>query len=141
MKLIKKCSICGEPVKVDQWGNGKCKNCGWNQNLDCETFPDAINPPNFVSLNKAKKLYNNEKPFLPTYDEMLKLVERGLDLSFVYNKVRYQLDLHNSFTIWKVSTKEFKEYKDFKDFSENLTIENVLLKDVWHKIKSLRYEC
>ena len=141
MKSVKQCDVCGAEICVDRYGYGKCKNCGWINDDNCIEFPNSVNPPNFVSLNKAKELYKTNKPFLPTYNEMLLLVQRGLDLSFVYKKHRYQLDLHDKFTLWKVDTEEYQEYDNFEDLANNLKIDNVFVKNIWDKIKFLRYEC
>lgn len=141
MKIKKKCDVCNKDIFVDEWGNGRCKNCSWEQNADCLNYPNVTNPPNFVSLNRAKVLFKNNKPLLPTYKEMLHLVERGFDISFIYKKQKYQLDLHQTYTLWKVGTQEYIEYKDFHDLSRNLSINKILLKDIWQDVKSLKYEC
>ena len=60
---IEKCDVCGNIVRVDQWGNGKCSMCGWYQNKDCARFPKVANPPNFISLSKANDIIKRQKVF------------------------------------------------------------------------------
>ena len=140
MKIEKKCDVCNNIVYVDQWGNGKCSVCGWYQNKDCTKFPKVANPPNFISLNKAKRYYKNNKKFLPTYIEFLKLLDRGFDFTFKFLGKNYQVSVHDDYTIWEIDTENYQVFKNIKEF-KSAQIEGVLIKDNWDKVKYLRYDC
>ena len=140
MKIEKKCDVCNNFVHVDQWGNGKCPACGWYQNRDCVKFPKVANPPNFISLNKAKRYYRTGKKFLPTYIEFIKLIERGFDFTFKFLGKSYQVSVHDDYTIWEVDTENYQVFKNIKEF-KSAQIEGALIKENWEKIKCLRYDC
>lgn len=140
MKIEKKCDVCNSMVFVDKYGNGKCKTCGWWQDCEAEKYPNAINPPNFTSLNKAKKLWENKIVFTPSLNEILNLVVRGFDISFIYNKKRYQFDKHDNFTFWEMGTNNYTEFENIEDLVNNLKIDGSLLKDCWERIHHIRYE-
>lgn len=140
MKIEKKCSVCGNIVLIDNYGNGRCKNCNWLQDYEAIKYPNAINPPNFTSLNNAKELWKNHIKFYPSLNDILKLVARGFDISFVYKNKRYQLDKHDTFTCWEVNTNNYMEFKNIEDLLNNLKIDGDFLKDCWGKVHQLRYE-
>ena len=141
MKILKKCDVCKNDVCVDQWGNGKCKICGWYQNVDCLQYPKVTNPPNFISLNKARIKYKRGEKFFPTFKEFVKLVARGFDFSFVFKNKKYQISVHNDITLWEVDTQNFTVYKSISDFRNNLSIDGQLISTNWQNIKKLEYNC
>ena len=141
MKVVKKCDICKNNVYVDQWGNGKCKKCGWYQNADCLNFPKVANPPNFISLNKAKRRYKKGENFYPTFKEFINLVERGFDFSFAFKNKKYQILVHDDITLWEVDTENYVVYKSISDFKNNLSIDNQPISTNWQDIKKLEYNC
>ena len=141
MKIKKKCDVCQNEIIIDQWGNGKCKFCKWEQSQDCSDFPDVINPPNFISLNTAKKYYIENKKFYPTYDEAMELIERGLDFSFVYNNKRYLLEKNDVYSLYDNNYQNIAEYESFEALTKNLSINEVKLKEIWSSLKNFKYEC
>ena len=141
MEKIKNCDICGENTKIDNYGNGKCKNCGWNNDENAVTFPNSINPPNFTSLNEAKNNYKNKLKYKPTFDRIVDLVDRGFDIIIKYKKSLYQLSKHDDFTIWEVDTNNYKSYKSFDEFKSKANINDIPLKDLWKNIKFIKYDC
>ena len=140
MRIKKQCDVCRNEIMVDMWGNGKCKVCGWNQNEDSLNYPNAVNSPNFVSLNEAKQLYKNNKPFIPTFERFSSLINRGFDISFIYRKKRYQVDNHDEITLWEMGTENYVVFKDIQEFMNTAKINDKLVKDIWSKVKSIRYE-
>ena len=49
------CPVCGHSVMIDEIGNGdNCPHCGWVQNIGNIEYPDRVECPNLISLNKAK---------------------------------------------------------------------------------------
>lgn len=126
----KQCVVCGQTINIDDWGNGKCRHCGWCNSSHAIQYPNAINPPNFVSFNEAKERYKENKKFVPSYDRCMKLVDRGFDIVFRYQKKNYQLSKHDDYTIWETSTENYKNYKTIEDFCENIEIEGIKLKNI-----------
>ena len=142
MKFYQKnCDVCNNVIKIDAWGNGTCKKCGWNNDKYSSSYPNAINPPNFISLNQAKRYFKLGKSFLPTYPQFLNLVKRGFDFTFKFEGKKYQLSVHDDYTLWEIDTKNFVSYKTFAEFKSNFSIDGVAIKDNWDKIKSLQYDC
>ena len=141
MEKIKQCDVCGKDIKIDNYGNGKCKNCGWNNGENAVTFPNSINPPNFMSLNEAKNNYKNKLKYKPTFERIMELVDRGLDIVIKYKKSLYQLSKHEDYTIWEIDTKNYKSYKSLEKFKNNVQINNSFLKDLWKDIKFIKYDC
>lgn len=141
MKKEKKCQICGKNVLVDDYGNGFCKICKWHQSNDAYIYPNAINPPNFLSYNEAREYYMQNKKYTPNFDRILELIGRGLDIFFKYKNKKYQLSKHNDYTLWEVNTNKFEAFGDLNKLKENAKIDDILLKDLWKKIKYIRYDC
>ncbi len=56
-------------IDVDIYRQGKCPYCGWWNCFLNEENPDIIAMPNLISLNKAKQLYKENKPFEPNLYE------------------------------------------------------------------------
>ena len=124
MKVTKICDVCNLPIKVNKYGVGSCKNCGWNNDDNATKYPNAINPPNFVSLNEAKINYKNKIKYKPTFERIIELIDRGLD-----------------FTIWKIDTKIYQSYKNLEEFKNKVNIDNIPLKELWKNIKFIKYDC
>ena len=102
-----KCPVCGNLILVDKVGNGsKCLNCSWIKSSLNEEFPDRVICPNLISLNKAKALYIEKKPFI-----------RGKN---------YIVDL------FLVNTEKCNTFKSVNEFKEKAQIDNKLLKDIWN---------
>ncbi len=141
MEKVKHCDVCGEDVKIDSWGNGQCKNCGWNNDENALVYPNAINPPNFMSLNEARNNYKNKTKFKPTFDRVMELVDRGLDIVIKYKKILYQLSKHNDYTLWEVDTDNYIAYESLEEFKDNVKINNIFLKNLWKDIKFIKYDC
>ena len=137
VSMKKQCDVCGNLVSVDELGNGKCGHCGWFQNRDCLNFPKVANPPNFISLNKAKLYYKKGQNFLPTFNEFLSLIERGMEFSFVFNGKKYQIC---SDYIYEPGSDFCQNYSSLDDV-KNAKIGGKSLKNNWKNVKTLEYEC
>lgn len=140
MNNKKQCDVCGNDVLIDKWGNGKCKICGWHQSPDCLEYPNAINPPNFASFNEAKKLYKDGLSFSLSFDRLAELVDRGFDISFIYNKKRFLVDKHEEITLWQINSNNYSTYKNIISFMQDAKIDNLQLRDIWQSVKAVRYE-
>ena len=92
-------------------------------------------------MNKAKEILNNNEKFKPSFNDILKLVDRGLDISFIYKKKKYQLDKHDTITFWEVDTNNYEEFENIKETFDKLKIDDEFIKDVWDKVHHINYEC
>ena len=87
-----KCAVCGHMVMIDEIRNGdKCSNCGWVQNIDGLEFPDRVERPNLVSLNKARELYKEGKPFMPDLDDFIDGYNFYGEMEFTYQGKTYMV--------------------------------------------------
>ena len=130
---IKKCQVCGEDVKIDNYGNGKCKNCGWWQDENAILFPNAVNSPNFLSLNESKDYFIKKEKKIIYFQRVCELVDRGFDISFVYKNKRYQIDKHDNITLWEMGTKNFTTYENITKFKNTAKINNKMICDIGMK--------
>ena len=85
------CDVCGRPVAVDASGNAECGNCGWVQDEIHRNNPDSVIYPDLVSLNKARKLYKQGKPFKPDFDDFLEALYAYSEMEFKYGGVQYEV--------------------------------------------------
>lgn len=131
------CAVCDAPVMVDQWKQGTCQNCGWYQTEYQLEYPDRVIIPNMVTMNRARQLFKEGKPFKPTFEEFLMAWEDWGELEFHYKSQRYGLRTHNEevrFYEWNVkgSSQTFKTIEEFRDKAH---IDGILLKDLWDGVE------
>lgn len=132
------CAVCDAPVMVDQWKQGSCQNCGWYQTEYQPEYPDRVIVPNMVTLNRARQLFKEGKPFKPTFEEFLMAWEDWGELEFHHRSRRYGLISARDDTIhfyeWKVkgSVQIFETIQEFRDKAH---IGGILLKDLWDDVE------
>lgn len=136
-KYKTKCPVCKAKCLKDQYGNGECQNCGWKLDKYANKFKNRVIYPNLISLNKAKKLYSEGKPFEPDLDEFIEALYNYSEMQFKYKNIyyavgfvdngndEYKIELYNSQT--KITT----IFNNDKDFKENAKVDGKLLKDIW----------
>lgn len=137
-----KCAVCGHSIMVDEVGNGdNCINCGWVQNIGNLEFPDRVECPNLVSLNKARKLYKEGKPFTPDFDDFINGYNFYGEMEFTYNGITYGvMGVENvGVEFWGMNTDKYEIFKDIDEFKQKAQIDGKLLKDVWHNIKNANW--
>ena len=74
---------------------------------------------------------------MPSYNEFLNLIERGLEFGFVFNGKKYQI---SSDTLWQKGSNNCQSFSSMDDV-KNAKLEGKLLKNNWKNIKNLEYEC
>ena len=137
-RYSKKCEVCKKTIAVDIFKQGKCPHCGWWNCFLNEENPDNVAMPNLISLNKAKKLYSEGKPFEPDLGEFMKALHSYSEMQFKYNGVFYAVELvFNNKSKPKISfynskTKNTTFFTDDEDFLKNAKIDDKLLKDIWN---------
>lgn len=131
------CQVCGEGVKVDQFGQGKCQNCGWEQNADVSA--NVVQYPNLVSLVKAKKLYQEKKPFIPDFEDFIAALYMYSEMEFEYDNKKYYVTRHDKDKIEFGSGDEYYYFNGKNDFINNAKINIKKLKDIWSDVKNADY--
>lgn len=131
----KKCQVCERDIPESA---NYCECCGWVQHarpLDPDTqYWDH----NFVTLNKARRLYAMGKPIQPDFADFLKCMQVYAELEFYCRGKHYGL-LHTSddswhFYEWNVMDIGYQIYGAVEEFAQKANIEGVLLKDIWNEV-------
>lgn len=152
----KPCSICGKPLEVDQFDQGECKNCGWyNSPFDdaskfASKFPniylmqidntDIVIYPNMVSQNKAKRLYQEGKPFTPSLDDFMGMLYFYSEVEFRYSNKDCELSFtKDTRIIFGWSPESVTCFNGKEDFIQNAKIGDEYVRDIWDKVEDPRY--
>ena len=142
-KINKKiCDVCGTEVYVDSIGNGdECPNCSWVNCAYYEEFPDRVMNPNLISLNKAKKLYADGKPFLPDLDDFIGGLDFYGEMEFTYQGINYGVTRvqNDAVDLWIFNGGTVELFKDSEEFSDKAQINGKLLKDIWQEIENANW--
>lgn len=136
--LEKICAICGHKYMADIYDQGTCKFCGWNNSYRVNEFADKVIYPNLISLNKAKKLYRENRPFEPNLDDFVEALFFYSEVQFKYKNLYYEVVLasENDEEIIKMDDFNGGHLQTFKtkdDFTNNAKIDGKLLKDIWEE--------
>lgn len=140
-KFNKPCAVCGKDILVDQFGQGECPHCNWFNNFMGEENDDKVIFPNLVSFNKAKKLYNDGKPFKPSLSEFLEVLYFYSEMAFIYNDIEFCLfRTNNEYGIefcW--SANDSYLFANNEDFIKNAKIGDEYVRDIWDQVEDPRY--
>lgn len=141
-KYKQECPICNNATLIDQFGNGECEQCGWIlSELDCQRQNDVIYP-NLISLNKAKRLYTENKPLRPDLNDFLEGLYFYSEMEFGYKGLNCCLFLRNDphkkiEFCW--SPQNIYYFSDKEDFIKNAKIDGKYVRDIWNKVKNPKY--
>ena len=141
-KFATKCPVCGANGSKDQYGRGECDKCGWIFDPFVEEQKDNVIYPNLISLNKAKKLYSEGKPFEPDLGDFLEAFEFYGETGFEYNNLIFCLYRYGDNGIemgWGPKDDEVAYFKNKEDFVQNAKIGNEYVRDIWDKIENPCY--
>ncbi len=139
-KIIRKCQVCHKDVIVDLFGNGICLNCGWEQSYDGLDFPNIVRYPNKVSYNKAKRLYADGKPFIPSIEDFVGMYEFYSEVEFqIYNRNFGLVNYDGKMELYEFNIDNYQIFLNRDDFINNAIIEGELLKNIWYKVKKANY--
>lgn len=135
----KPCEVCKKIIDVDIYKQGECPFCGWHNCFLNEEHPNSVAMPNLISLNKAKQLYNEGKPFEPDLEEFIEALHAYGEMQFEYQGVHYAVELveHENgkikISLYNSQTKEVTIFNDDTEFINNAKVENKPIKDIWEK--------
>lgn len=137
-KYKTKCPVCEAKCLKDQYGNGECQNCGWRLDKFANKFKNRVIYPNLISLNKAKKLYSEGRPFEPNLDDFVEVLFFYSEVQFKYKNMYYEVILasENDEEIIKMNDfngKNLQTFKTKEDYINNAKIDGKLLKDIWEE--------
>lgn len=138
MVKTKLCAVCGEAFVPDGSGCGYCCNCGWYNDPMNEQNPDEVIPRNLIRLNRAKKLYSENKPFLPDiYDFVSAFMFYG-EMQFKLRGKYYGVVKGNNgddkdilMDWFEIDGETVQLFHGINDFIENAKVDNERLKDIW----------
>lgn len=136
--VLTNCDVCRQPILVDQYGNGQCKRCGWEQSEDCKEQHDKVLYPNRVSFDKAKRLYELGKEIKPDFDDFIGMFKCYAEVEFEYRGAVYGvswLDKEVYFFRCEPDT-TLGLYKTVDEFAHKASINGVLLRDIWDKVRN-----
>lgn len=131
-----KCSICGKLAFKDQYGNGECKNCGWQFSRDEEELEKTagISYPMLVTPTTAREQYKKGLPFKATFKEFINGLYYYSEMLFEYKNVMYEVFFGENDNIILCSKDMQNEYTSRADFEANANIDGILLKDLWNDV-------
>ena len=146
MKRIRFCAVCGAEYVTNGSVNGECENCGWYNNALGEKNSDIVIYPNLISLEKAKKLYAEKKPFVPSLDDFLGGFRMYGEMRFKYknfecnlfrsnNEGGIEFDYRNAENGF-LATVFFDSGAEFK---EKAQIDGECVQDIWAEVFDANY--
>ena len=137
-----KCPVCSHSVMIDEIGNGNnCPRCGWVQNIGNLEFPDRVECPNLISLNKARKLYKEGKPFTPDFEDFIGGYNFYGEMEFTYNGITYGLmGIENEgVEFWGINTDIYQMFKNIEEFAEKAKVDGKPIKDIWNEVENANW--
>lgn len=138
--IEKKCVICGNSVLTDMYGQGRCFHCNWYNDVMDEENENEVIFPNLVSLNKAKRLYQEGKPFSPDLNDFMEMLYFYSEVEFWYKGLNCCVTLKEDSKIefgWSPDNVYYFADKD--DFIKNAKIGNEYIQDIWDKVENPKY--
>ena len=138
--IEKKCVICGNSVLTDIYGQGRCFHCNWYNDVMDEENENEVVFPNLVSLNKAKRLYQEGKPFSPDLNDFMEMLYFYSEVEFWYKGLNCCVTLKEDSKIefgWSPDNVYYFADKD--DFIKNAKIGNEYIQDIWDKVENPKY--
>ncbi len=132
------CYVCENVCMTDDYGNGICKICGWQQQRDALKIADRVQYPNLVSLNKARQLFKEGKKIEPSFDDFIEGLKMYSEMSFEYNNKQWIVFLQDDHILMTSENKDFT-FDSYNDFKNNAKIDEIFLKDIWEKVKNPDY--
>lgn len=138
---LKACDVCGKIVAIDQFGFGKCENCGWIQDPNLIEMPDKVMYPNRISLNKARFLYKQGKKLEPDIDDFIAGLMMYSEMEFWYNNKNYGVcHANNQIEFFEDKNESsLQVYANTSEFREKANIDGKLLKDIWKDVVKADY--
>ena len=137
-----KCPVCSHVIFVDSGGKEvTCKDYEWDHSKIHDEFPDRVMCPNLISLNKARKLYKEGKPFIPNFEDFIDGYNFYGEMEFTYNGITYGLmGIENEgVEFWGMNTDTYEMFNDIEEFAEKAQINGKFVKDIWCDVENANW--
>ena len=108
--------------------------------LNCWALVEKL--PNLTSLNKAKRLYQDGKPFTPDLDDFLEMLYFYNEVEFWYkglNCCLFLTDNPQGKIDFGWSPENGYYFSDKEDFIQNAKIGDEYVRDIWDKVENPEY--
>lgn len=140
-KFKTKCPVCETNTFKDKYGHGECENCGWYIDNLRKKHKNSVIYPNLISLNKARKLYKEGRPFTPDFDDFITGYNFYGEMEFTYKGITYGLMGAENVGVefWGMNTDKYEIYKDIEEFEQKAQINGKLVKDIWHEVENVNW--
>lgn len=146
MKRKRFCAVCGTEYEASGPINGECEKCGWYNNSLGEKNSNTVIYPNLISLGKAKKLYAEKKPFIPSLDDFLDGFNMYGEMQFKYKNFECNLFRANNeggieFDYCDTNNGRSAAvfFTDGAEFKENAKIDGKYVRDIWGDVFDANY--
>ncbi len=141
-KFEKICPACQNKTLVDKYGNGECECCGWVLWVDDSRCLNEVVYPNLISLNKAKRLYKENKSLRPDLNDFLEGLYIYSEMEFWYKGLNCCLFLRGNEDKeiefgW--SPQNVYYFLDKEDFIKNAKIDGEYVRDIWSEVENPKY--
>ena len=134
-----RCPVCEKIVFVNQYYGGKCDNCTWFVDKNGSKFPDSVEYPNMISLNKARKLYQEGKPFKPSFEDFIEAFKIYGEMSFYYKEKEAFVCFEDHGNVYFTWDNKTNIYLNTDDFHKNARLDNKLLSEIWDEVEYADY--
>jgi len=134
------CDLCGHIFFVKRYGGRRCQNCRWVNIEYAVEHPDEVVLNNFVTFNRAKKLYAEGKPLESSFEEFMEVLRQYGEVEFRYRGERYGIirgDVKTGKDIVLFDTTTQEElglYSSYEEFVRYANIGGKLLADIWDEV-------
>lgn len=137
----KKCDVCGNILLASKTGNGECLHCGWYNNRLGEENENKVIFPNLLSLNKARKFFQEGKPFKPDLNDFLDGFNFYGEMQFRYKDIDCELIRSDNNGGISFCYEEGKSilFENKEDFIENAKIGDEFVRDIWDDVEDPSY--
>ena len=136
------CDVCSSLVEIDRFYQGVCSKCEWNQSELSADNPSKVAFPNVMSLNNAKRLFNEGKLIKPTLEDFASMFNFYGEVQFWHRGKRFGLVASNGKTLefyqWNIE-ESYQTFNSTQEFIEKANIGGQLLRDVWHEVENAEY--
>ena len=134
-----RCPVCEKIVFVNQYYGDKCDNCTWFVDKNGSKFPDRVEYPNMISLNKARKLYQEGKPFKPSFEDFIEAFKIYGEMSFYYKEKEAFVCFEDHGKVYLTWDNKTNIYLNTDDFHKNARLDNKLLSEIWDEVEYAIY--
>ncbi len=139
---LKNCAVCDSKVLVDEFDNGRCEVCGWEQSVDSIDFPNEVRYPNRITYKEAIEKFKEHKRLIPTFKDFIQMFNFYGEVEFWYQNKNYGVTASDGTNIEFFQTnapESLQLFTSVSEFETRASIGGKLLKDIWEDIYKAAY--